>query len=108
MTSSLHPNRHQGDDSFHSTTSEAFPRQAAESPVAALARIAAAIAIGAPLITFAGLAREALASGATAEQVVGTLLAVGPVVGSARVVAATAPLAAELGYDIDRGLETLE
>ncbi len=75
--------------------------------MAALARLSAAIAVGVPPITHTALVHDAIASGATPEQVIGTLLAVGPVVGSARVVAATSAIAAGLGYDLDTALETL-
>ena len=47
------------------------------------------------------------AAGATVDEAVGTLLAVAPTVGFARVVAATSPLALAIGYDIDDALERL-
>jgi 4-carboxymuconolactone decarboxylase len=44
---------------------------------------------------------EALTAGATVDEVVGTLIAVGPTVGLARVVSAALKLAVALGYDLD-------
>ena len=50
----------------------------------------------------------ALAAGATADDVVGTLRAVAPSVGLARVVAAIPGLALAAGYDVDAALESLD
>jgi hypothetical protein len=46
------------------------------------------------------------AAGATAEDVVGTLVAVAPISGLARVVSATSEVALAIGYDIDQAFET--
>jgi len=48
-----------------------------------------------------------LAAGATAEDVVGTLVAVAPISGLARVVSAAPEVAVSLGYDLDRAFEEL-
>jgi DNA-binding CsgD family transcriptional regulator len=48
---------------------------------------------------------DAHAAGATADEVVDTLCAVAPVVGSARVVSAAPGLALAAGYDVDAALE---
>lgn len=47
----------------------------------------------------------ARAAGATPPDIVGVLIAVGPTVGLARVVAATPELARSIGYDIDAAFE---
>jgi alkylhydroperoxidase/carboxymuconolactone decarboxylase family protein YurZ len=49
----------------------------------------------------------ALAAGATAEDVVGTLVAVAPISGLARVVSAAPEVALSLGYDLDVAFEEL-
>ena len=72
----------------------------------ALARIAAAIAIGATSATMESLTDSGLSAGATDEEIIATLIAVGPVVGSASVVAAAPRLARAVGYDVDRALES--
>jgi hypothetical protein len=50
----------------------------------------------------------ALAAGATADDVVGTLIAVAPITGLARVVAATPAVARSVGYDIDWAFEAFD
>ena len=50
----------------------------------------------------------ALAAGASIDEIVGTLIAVAPTVGLARVVSAAPELALALGYDVDAALETPE
>jgi 4-carboxymuconolactone decarboxylase len=51
----------------------------------------------------AELAQEA---GATEQEIVGVLWAVGPVVGLARVVAAAPTVALAIGYDVEAAFET--
>jgi alkylhydroperoxidase/carboxymuconolactone decarboxylase family protein YurZ len=74
---------------------------------AALVRLAALIALGAPPASYRSSVERIHAAGATVDEAVGTLLAVAPTVGFARVVAATSPLALAIGYDIDDALERL-
>jgi alkylhydroperoxidase/carboxymuconolactone decarboxylase family protein YurZ len=49
-----------------------------------------------------------LEAGATYDEIVGTLIAVMPIVGIARVVAAAPNLALALGYDVSEALEVLD
>ena len=84
---------------------ETYGDDATDERTRALARIAAAIAIGATSATFGSLIDSALSAGATDEEILATLIAVAPVVGSARVVSAAPQLARAVGYDIDRALE---
>ena len=44
----------------------------------------------------------------TVDEIVGTLIAVAPIVGTARVVSAAPELALALGYDIEAALEGVE
>jgi alkylhydroperoxidase/carboxymuconolactone decarboxylase family protein YurZ len=74
----------------------------------ALVRVGAMIALDAPAVAYADPVAIALASGATAAEVVGALLAVAPDVGMARVVSATQGLSLAIGYDIDAALEDLD
>jgi len=73
----------------------------------ALVRLSVLVAIDAAPASYGSSVDAALAAGATVEEVVGTLIAVAPVVGIARVVAAAPSLAGALGYDIESQLERL-
>lgn len=73
-----------------------------------LARIAAAIAIGAAPEALSAVAAAGLSAGATEEQIVGTLFTAAPVVGSARLVRAAPVIACAVGYDMDQALENLD
>jgi 4-carboxymuconolactone decarboxylase len=73
-----------------------------------LVRLAALHAIEGAPSSYGCLVSAALAAGATAEEVVGTLIAVAPLIGVARAVAAAPELANALGYDIDAALELLD
>ena len=78
---------------------------ALDARTAALLRLGASVAIGAPGVCLEWSAGRALAAGATEEEIAEVLLAVAPMAGLARVVAATPGLAAALGYDITAALE---
>jgi 4-carboxymuconolactone decarboxylase len=71
----------------------------------ALVRLGALVALGAPCVSYQWGVQWALAAGATADEIVGILIAVAPVTGVARVVAAAPEFALALGYDIDAALE---
>ena len=62
-----------------------------------LVRLAALIALGAPRAAYAGQVGFARGAGATPEEVLGVLVAVGPLVGMPRVLAAAPELMAALG-----------
>ena len=74
----------------------------------ALVRLAALIALGASCVSYGWAVDAALAAGATADEIVGTLMAVAPITGLARVVAAAPAIARSIGYDIDRAFEALD
>jgi 4-carboxymuconolactone decarboxylase len=74
----------------------------------ALVRLAALIALGASGVSYGWAVDAALAAGATADEIVGTLIAVAPITGLARVVSATPAVARSIGYDIDRAFEALD
>ncbi len=69
---------------------------------------ARSIAIGGAVQSFAAETEAVLEAGGTPEQVVGTLLGVASVVGTARVVAAAPTLALALGFDTDEAFEGLD
>jgi 4-carboxymuconolactone decarboxylase len=74
----------------------------------AMARIGALIAADAAPPSYMSAVEDALATGATYEEIVGTLIAVMPVVGVARVVSAAPNLGLALGYDVGAALEGVE
>lgn len=73
-----------------------------------LACVAAAIAVGTTSTKLRSSIDAGLSAGATIEQILGTLFAVGSVVGSARLVKAAPELARAVGYDIDHALESYD
>jgi alkylhydroperoxidase/carboxymuconolactone decarboxylase family protein YurZ len=68
-------------------------------------RLGALIALGAGCTSYQWAVEAALAAGATVDDIVGTLIAVAPISGLARVILATPEVATALGYDIDRAFE---
>ena len=72
----------------------------------ALVRLGASLAIDAAPSSYQANVEVALAAGASIDEIVGTLIAVGPTIGLARVVSAAPELALALGYDVDAALET--
>jgi 4-carboxymuconolactone decarboxylase len=71
----------------------------------ALVRLAGLIAIDAAPPSYMWSVESALSYGATNEEIVGTLIAVMPAIGSGRVVSAAPKLSLALGYDVAEGLE---
>jgi 4-carboxymuconolactone decarboxylase len=74
----------------------------------ALVRLGGLVALGAAPVSYHWAAEAALNAGATAEEVVGALVAVAPICGLARVISATPEIALALGYDIDQAFETFD
>jgi 4-carboxymuconolactone decarboxylase len=73
----------------------------------ALVRLGGLVAMGGSCSSYHWAAEAALDAGATAEDVVGTLIAVAPISGLARVVSATPEVALAIGYDLDYAFEEL-
>ena len=71
----------------------------------ALLQMAASVALGSPAVCLEWSASRALATGATEEEIADVLLAIAPVAGLGRVVAAAPDVAIALGYDIAAALE---
>ena len=74
----------------------------------ALVRLGALLAMDSASSSYQATVEAALAAGATVDEVVGTVIAVAPTVGLARVVSAAPELALALGYDVDAALEALD
>ena len=72
----------------------------------ALVRLGAALAVDAAPSSYQSTIDVALAAGASIDEIVGTLIAVAPTVGLARVVSAAPELALALGYDLETAFET--
>jgi len=80
-------------------------RSALDPRTAALLHVAVLVAIGSPAVCLEWSATRALAAGATEDEITGVLLAIAPVAGLGRVVAAAPDVATALGYDIAAALE---
>jgi 4-carboxymuconolactone decarboxylase len=74
----------------------------------ALIRIGALIALNAAPPAYMDSVNAALRAGASHEEIVGTLIAVLPTVGVARVVTAAPNLGLAMGYDVAEALELVE
>ena len=74
----------------------------------ALVRLGAALAVDAAPSSYQSTIDMAFAAGASIDEIVGTLIAVAPTVGLARVVSAAPELALALGYDLETAFETSE
>jgi alkylhydroperoxidase/carboxymuconolactone decarboxylase family protein YurZ len=79
-----------------------------EPKTQALVRLAALIALEASSVSYSWAIEAALATGATVDDILGTLIAVAPITGLARVVAATPEVACSIGYDIDQAFEAVD
>ena len=110
------PRRHRGADNGRSAASIARARErnpveqrasALDAKTHALVRIAALVASNAAAPSYLCAIRDALAVGASVDEVIETLVAVSTTVGMARVVAATPGMASALGIDIDAALEQI-
>jgi alkylhydroperoxidase/carboxymuconolactone decarboxylase family protein YurZ len=76
-----------------------------DSKTSALVRLGALVASEAPWICYQRDVQWALAAGATADEIVGALMAVAPITGVARVIAAAPEFALALAYDLDAAFE---
>jgi alkylhydroperoxidase/carboxymuconolactone decarboxylase family protein YurZ len=74
----------------------------------ALVRLGAALAIDAAPNSYQATVDAAFAAGADIDEVVGTLIAVAPTIGLARVVSAAPELALALGYDVESAFEATD
>ena len=77
-------------------------------PTRALVVLGGALAAECPADRLRSLVDRAVVEGAAAEDVLAVLIAVAPIIGTARLVSVTPKLAYAVGYDIDLALETLD
>ena len=85
----------------------ALPQAGVLDPkTAALVRVAVLAAIGAPEVCLEWSSSQALAAGATDDELTGVLLAIAPVIGLGRIVGAAPGVAGAFGYDIAAALES--
>jgi 4-carboxymuconolactone decarboxylase len=80
-------------------------KTALDPKTAALLRVGVAVAIGPQAVCLEWSTGRALAAGASEDEIAGVLLAIAPVAGLGRVVAAAPEVATALGYDIEAALE---
>ena len=78
---------------------------ALDPKTAALLQVGVSVAIGSPAVCLEWSAGRALAAGASEDEIADVLLAIAPVAGLGRVVAAAPEVATALGYDITAALE---
>jgi len=88
-----------------SASSTPLPRSLGDGTIALL-RLAALVASRASAGSYRPVVRAALENHGTAEDVLGTVVAIAPVVGMSRLVAATTGVALALGYDVEHALES--
>jgi 4-carboxymuconolactone decarboxylase len=78
---------------------------ALDPKTAALLQVAVSVAIGSPAVCLEWSVGRALGAGATEDEIADVLLAIAPVAGLGRAVAAAPEVAIALGYDIAAALE---
>jgi len=78
---------------------------AIDPKTASLVRLAALLAMDAETPSYQWAVTEAIACGATHEELVAVLITAAPAVGQARVVSAAPKLGLALGHDVQAGLE---
>ena len=76
-----------------------------DESTAALVRVGVLAAIGAPEVCLEWSSSQALAVGATEDEIAGVLLAIAPVIGLGRMIGAAPGVADALEYDIEAALE---
>jgi len=79
--------------------------QVLDPKTAALVRVGALAAIGAPEVCLEWSSSQALAADATEDEITAVLLAIAPVIGLGRMVGAAPGVAGAFGYDIEAALE---
>jgi 4-carboxymuconolactone decarboxylase len=76
-----------------------------EPKTAALLQLGVSVAIGSPAVCIEWSTGQAMAAGATDDEIADVLLAIAPVAGLGRVVCAAPDVATALGYDIAAALD---
>ena len=81
------------------------PATTLDPRTAALLQLGASVALGSPAVCLQWSTARVLAAGAAEDEIADVLLAIAPVAGLGRVVAAAPDVAIALGYDIEAALE---
>jgi 4-carboxymuconolactone decarboxylase len=81
---------------------------ALDPKTASLLQVGVSVALGSPAVSLEWSAARALAAGASEDEIADVLLAIAPVAGLGRIVAAAPDLATALGYDVAAALEQLD
>jgi 4-carboxymuconolactone decarboxylase len=95
-------------DSVLTCERENLAASALDPKTHALVRIGALVTINAAPPSYMWTVESALDHGACLEEIVGTLIAVMPAIGTARVVSAAPKLGLAVGYDVTYALEQLD
>jgi alkylhydroperoxidase/carboxymuconolactone decarboxylase family protein YurZ len=82
--------------------------RALDPKITALVRVGALAAIGAPEVCLEWSSSQALAVGASEDEITGVLLAIAPVIGLGRMAGAAPGVAGAFGYDIEAALDDLD
>lgn len=88
-------------------TSVATGRTRLDARGCALGRLATLFALDGAVSTYGWATSAALAAGVTSDEIVELLIAMAPLIGSARVVSAAPKLGLALGYDVEADIEGL-
>jgi 4-carboxymuconolactone decarboxylase len=83
-------------------------KSALDPKTTALLQVAVSVALGSPAVCQEWSTGRALAAGASEDEIADVPLAIAPLAGLGRVVAAAPGVATALGYDIDAALEELD
>ncbi|HEX2370640.1 MAG TPA: hypothetical protein VHM94_15545 [Acidimicrobiia bacterium] len=94
-------------ESILSVGHEAIATSALDQRTHALVRLTSLLVVGGAPVTHYWAVENALNAGVSAAEVVGTLFAVAPIAGIARVVADVPAVALALGYDLEAALEEI-
>ena len=81
---------------------------ALDAKTASLLQVGASVALGSPAVSLEWSTTRALAAGASEDEIADVLLAIAPVTGLSRVVAAAPDLGTALGYNVEAALEELD
>lgn len=76
-----------------------------DQKVQAIVRVSALIALDAAVVSYQSVVIDALTAGVSADEIVGVLLSVAPLVGRTRVTSAAPSIALALGYDVNAAFE---
>jgi hypothetical protein len=94
-------------DAVISATPGATERTRLDARGCGLGRLAALFALDGAVSTYGWATSAALAAGVTSDEIVELLIAMAPLIGSARVVSAAPKLGLALGYDVEADIEGL-